>query len=490
MSISWLSGVVPAPSLLVLPPAAASLDEAHAAIDLWEHYKRRCLDPAQRLAVEVMMATRADGLWAAASTGREMPRQNGKGDELEVVELWGLVQRAERILHTVHDAVLLATQSQQRLLSVIEGHPDLRRRKLRAWRGTGQQMIEMRNGGIVWYRTRTSGGARGVDEVDRVVIDEAQHAEAEHLAAVTPTLLASVNPQLNAVGTSGIAGKSVWWWQQRKRALDLDPGDFGYVGHTAESVRLLDGRAIQEPIDPSDRELWSYANPALVAGRVGESYFAEQLRRLGPALFAREHLGVWDPELGDAQRVIPVANWDAVCSPSYGPSGRVVVAVDVNPERSWGSLAVSDAAGVVELIDHRPGTGWLVGRAHEVAARWDARVALDPAGPAGSFKSDLGEVIEVGGREFAQACGAFYDDVMEGRARVHTHPSLSAAVAGAQKRPSGDAWAWARKDTSVDVSPLVAVTVARWAAMHLPDLVSASVVSLADHLPDEWDDEE
>jgi hypothetical protein len=57
-----------------------------------------------------------------------MPRQNGKGDEIEVVELWGLVQRAEAILHTVHDAVLLASQAQQRMLGVLDKPQDLRRR--------------------------------------------------------------------------------------------------------------------------------------------------------------------------------------------------------------------------------------------------------------------------------------------------------------------------------------------------------------------------
>ena len=109
MSTSWQLDAEPRPAILVLPPGAASLDEAEAAIELWEHYRRRRLDPTQRLAVQVMMAQNSAGMWAARTTGREMPRQNGKGDEIEVVELWGLVQRAEAILHTVHDAVLLAT---------------------------------------------------------------------------------------------------------------------------------------------------------------------------------------------------------------------------------------------------------------------------------------------------------------------------------------------------------------------------------------------
>ena len=171
--MNWQLDVDPTPALLVLPPAAASLDEAHAAIEMWEYYSGKTLDSTQRLAVEVMMAESSSGKWAAATTGREMPRQNGKGDEIEVVEFWGLVQRAESILHTVHDAVLLASQAQQRMLLVLE-RPDLRARIKRKWMGTGQQMIELRNGGVIWYRTRTGGGGRGVDDISRLVIDEAQ----------------------------------------------------------------------------------------------------------------------------------------------------------------------------------------------------------------------------------------------------------------------------------------------------------------------------
>ena len=52
------------------------------------------------------------------------PPQPGTVDgKIEVVELWGLVHRAEAILHTVHDAVLLASQTQQRMLAVLE-RPD------------------------------------------------------------------------------------------------------------------------------------------------------------------------------------------------------------------------------------------------------------------------------------------------------------------------------------------------------------------------------
>jgi hypothetical protein len=44
-------------------------------------------------------------------------------------------------------------------------------------------------------------------------------------------------------------------------------------------------------------------------------------------------------------------------------------------------------------------------------------------------------------------------------------PDMRAAVAGAQRREIGDGqYAWARKATPVDISPLCAATLAAWAA--------------------------
>jgi hypothetical protein len=46
--------------------------------------------------------------------------------------------------------------------------------------------------------------------------------------------------------------------------------------------------------------------------------------------------------------------------------------------------------------------------------------------------------------------------------RYVPRPALDAAVAGAATRPLGDAGAWARKGLSTDITPLVAVSLARW----------------------------
>ena len=484
--------------MLVLPPAAASLDEAHAAIELWEHYSRKRLDSTQRLVVEVMMAESSAGKWAAATTGREMPRQNGKGDEIEVVELWGLVQRGEAILHTVHDAVLLASQAQQRMLSVLE-RPDLRQRVKRKWQGTGQQMIEMRNGGTIWYRTRTGGGGRGVDDIDRLVVDEAQHATEEHLAAVAPTLLANSNPQMNVMGTSGLDGRSDWWWSVRKRAIAADPGAFGYVGHTAERITLGDnGRVVQPAVDVYDRDRWREANPAVAAGRGGGmAFLEEQLLRLGPASFAREHLGVWDPPSdGPGGGLFDLDAWAdlAISAEVVELEGRpspVALAVATSQDRQWthvGLVGMRSDGVTRHLVVARSmrGTEGAKAAVEDLIEKWSpVGLAVNPASPAGSLIPELRtipkvrskrcQLWEVSPRQEAQAVGMFLDGFAGRTDEGDGEPSLShqgqqvlgIAVEHAELRNAGQSQTFDHRVEGADVAPLQAVTLALFALMTL-----------------------
>ena len=483
MSINWQLDVNPMPTILVLPPDAVSLDEADAAIELWEHYRKRKLDSTQRLVVYVMMAENAKNEWAAKTTGREMPRQNGKGDEVEVVELWGLVKRAEAILHTVHEAALLATQTQQRMLGVLEGHADLRKRVLRVHRGIGQQMIELRNGGVIWYRTRSSGGGRGLDDISRLVVDESQHATEEQLSASTGTLMANPNPQMNVLGTSALEGRSAWWWMQRIRALSKDPGAFGYVGHTAERVEIgADGVVVQHPVDVDDRSLWVASNPSVAAGRgQGMDALEEQLRRLGPASFAQEHLGVWAPPPLDQSRSskLPSAEW--VASAREGakpPAGRIALAYDVDLEGRFASITIAagnPASPYVETIKHEPGVAWLAAELVRLTqAHNPLAVGFNGAGPAleqfGSVSlafRDAGLDVDLlkpcGQSEYRGACGAFLSAVKEGRlVRPMNQQPLDLAGGDATERPLAEGWVWHRRQATVPISPLVSATVAVW----------------------------
>jgi hypothetical protein len=100
-------------------------------------------------------------------------------------------------------------------------------------------------------------------------------------------------------------------------------------------------------------------------------------------------------------------------------------------------------------------------------------VVIAPTGPAGSLIADVEaagiEVLKQSVREVAHGCAAFYDasganpNVTDPPWLRHLdQPELNAALAGAQRRDLGDAWLWARKGISVDLSPLVAATGALW----------------------------
>jgi hypothetical protein len=58
-----------------------------------------------------------------------------------------------------------------------------------------------------------------------------------------------------------------------------------------------------------------------------------------------------------------------------------------------------------------------------------------------------------------------FDAVVAGDVAHAPDPDLDVAVAGASKRARGDAWVWDRRSSAVDVSPLSAVTLARWGAV-------------------------
>lgn len=474
MSIDWQLSE-PTPAVVVHPPGAASLAEAEAAIEQWEHYSGKRLDSGQRLAVELMMAENGAGRWAARTTGRTVPRQNGKGDELEVVEAWGLTQRGEAIAHTAHE-IPTAKAAHLRLVAHLS-HRDFKSKVKQVRYANGDQSIEAYNGGIVVYRTRTGGGLRGLDDISRLIVDEAQHAQPEQLASSTPIMAANPNPQTNFAGTAGIAFVSAWWWSMRRRALGPNPGQFAWLEHGAEVVRLSrDGKVVSIPPDPTDPEAWLRANPAYPL-RIDHGFLAEQLAILGPVLFAREHLGVWDPEPLQGGGVVSAAAWDSRLNPKSQAGAAVAFAFDITPDRTAGSIGVSDGRHG-EVVETGSGTAWMVPALVGIHDRHpDAPIVCDPGGPAGSLLADLEAldvpVTTVTPREHAQACGALYDAVVEeldeGEAPRFVHigqPSLDEAVAGAQKRDSGigGLWLWDRRSSLVDISPLVAVTLARHAA--------------------------
>lgn len=469
------------PQIVHLPPDVHSLAAAEEAIELADRYglaDGHPLDESQRFTLRAGLGEREDGSWAASTVADFEPRQNGKNDTCAARELAGLILFKERlIIHTAHEFPT-ANESFLRLVAVFENWDDLRRKVARIRYANGEQGIELLSGQRLKYRARTGGSGRGFAKADLVVYDEAQHLQAEHVAASGPARLANPNNQSWYMGSGGLA-TSANAWRMRRRALAGDAGRFAYIEHTAEDVSLVDGRVVSVHPDVTDRDAWAKANPAY-GRRITDESFTSLLEELGPELFARECLCLWDAEPSMVDSVVPADLWRMRLGSD--PAGdRVAYGLDASPDLKSAAIGMSDGRTVL-VAEHHPGSVWLPPLLKQLLAEKPGDVWLDPKGPVGALLVDLTE-LGIGWREItpqqhAQACGGFLAAVSEGDSLRHRgQPALDAAVAGATRRPYGDAWAWNRRTATADICPLVAVTLARWGALSMAPAYSGPLVA-------------
>jgi hypothetical protein len=435
------------------------------------------LDPWQQHILDVGLRERQDGNWAAFEVCVNVPRQNGKGGVIEARELAGLFLLGEKlILHSAHE-FKTSIVAFRRIEQLVMGCPDLRKRVLRVRKTTGEEAIELVTGQVLRFLARSGGSGRGFTG-DCNILDEAMILGDDAMGALMPTMAAVPNPQIWYLGSAGIGAPSVQLGRLRRRAEaavesgEPDPS-LAYFEWSVDAHRDECGPTCTDHDDPDDPQSWAKANPALGI-RISPAHVRNERASLGSGgIFERERLGVgeYPSDTADTWQVIGEDAWRALAAAESEPSDPVAFAIDMTPERSHAAIGVAgDWRGGthVEVVDHRPGTGWILDRAAELHEKWRPRCwVVDAGGPAGSLIADLEErlgveVVQPKAREVAAACGQFYDAVAEqGLSHLDQAP-LAAALAGAQKRPLGDAWAWARRIVSVDISPLVAVTLAKW----------------------------
>jgi hypothetical protein len=452
------------PRVLVVPAGIVSTAGSEAAALAEE--SGLVPDPFQRQFVDLALAERADGSLAASTLKLIASRQNGKNVGVEIVELHDLVIAGLWIIHTAH-LFTTTRESFGRLLALVEASPDIAERMTLKYASpmSGYEM-QFRGGGRIKFiaRSRTSG--RGLSG-DKIVFDEDQDLTDDAQGALLPTISADSDSGVaQAIYLGSAPGPTASVAHRlRKRGRNHRPEDdrFAYLEFSAEPDADLD-----------DRDAWAQANPRLGRGMT-EEFVQSERAAMSPEMFARERLSI-SPDMLDGEVVFGESNWERVCGDWVLDEKRFVYSVDANPERSMCSIGASDGV-VVELLERRPGMDWPVARLLELVGKRKAPVAVDPAGPAGSFVEELErlnvEVVAVTGRDMAHACGQMFDAIVVPEdvtpaVRVRRDPRLTAAAAAAVKKSTaGDGFIWDRK-AGGDVAPLVAVTVARYAALTAP----------------------
>jgi hypothetical protein len=433
------------------------------------------LDPWEALILADSLGERPDGRWAAFEVGVVVPRQNGKDAILEARELAGLFLLGEQlIVHSAHEFAT-AMEHFRRVEALLEGAPEFSRRVRKISHSHGEEGITLKSGQRIRFRTRTKGGLRGFTG-DLLVFNEAMIISRAAHGAILPTLSAKSiqgNPQV------WYAGSPVDQWIHehglvlagvRERGIEGDDPSLAYFEHSVDADNPE--QVGEQALDPAS---WAQANPGLGI-RISAEHVAREQRSMDPRTFAVERLGVGDwPSLEeDAAQVISEEARVACIDLESTAEDPVCLTFDVTPDRSFASIGIGGrrAGGGwhVELVDRRPGTGWAVARIVELHSKWQpSEVVCDGNGPAASLIGPLAkagiDVKVTTAKELAQACGATYDAFEEHEAHHLDQEELNAAIKGAAKRPLGDAFAWSRKSSSVDIGPLVVVSLALWQAM-------------------------
>jgi hypothetical protein len=458
------------PSTLWLPEDASPAGQE--AVELAEMAGLK-LDPWEKFVLVNALSEKPNGQWTCFEVGLCVPRQNGKGAILEARELAGLFLLGEPVI--THSAHQFDTSMEHflRLLNLIEETPVLDQRVQRVSRSHGEEGIELKGGQRIRFRTRARGGGRGFTG-DLLVLDEAMYLKEAFHGNLLPTLSArsiTGNPQV------WYTGSAVDQWVHEDGVVFARVRDRGHKGGDESLMWAEWGAEGENPewVDEeaaSDPKVWARSNPGLGI-RISPEHIEKERRSMDPRTFAVERLGVgdWPSTDPEEEAVISTAKWKACADPDSKLESRLVFTFDVTPTRSAAAIATAgrraDGKKHIEVVEHGKGTGWVVDRIEELQDRHDpAKIVCDEKSPAASLIPEFEEreikVETINSAEHAQACGRLFDDVEQGELRHIDQADLNAAVRGAETRPLSDAWAWSRKNSTIDISPLVAATLAAW----------------------------
>lgn len=317
---------------------------------------------------------------------------------------------------------------------------------------------------------------------DFVTVDETwafSAEEGEYLeAALRPTMLTRPMRQVFYISAGG-TDESTWLLQLRELGrATVEAGLCEQAGlYYAEWHPAIDAEG-QVAEDLSDPAVWARCHPA-VGHTVELDALAQDRKSMGRAVWERSYLNVF--QTSDKPRVLPELGWKAVCDEDATADPRWW-AYDVAEDRSASAIISmgvdSEGMPTAEVVDYRPGSEWVAARVLDLRNRWGGLVGAAADGPPSTVTADLrdlgvDDVQLLDTPTMVTACAELLDTIVsavrpggEQRMQVRTAPVLDRAAASAAKRDVGDGWAWTRRRSGGDVSPIVALTVVHHLARH------------------------
>jgi phage terminase large subunit-like protein len=413
------------------------------------------LDPWQENVLQAAMGERSDGTWAARQIAVSAPRQNGKSEIIVARALAGVLLFDEQTIIVSAHQQDTAREVFSRILDLIEQYPALERRVESVMRAVNREYIRFTSGQTIRFKARSTGSGRGFS-CDCLLLDEAQILGAAAWSAILPTMSARPNPQAWLLGTPPTENDDGEVFE-RLRSIGVEGKEsrVAYLEWSADPDAAID-----------DPETWASANPAF-GTRIGHDAIATELASMSEEQFRLERLGIW-PEMGRHIPVLKPSEWRAL--QGSGPqSDAAPVALGVDMSHGM-QISVAGAWVVGETVhleevwagsDVAAAMTWIT-----AAAGRRTEVVIDDLSPAAQMIPELVSrrvrVRRSTARDMTKGCLLFETRAKSGSLSHSGQPQLAASVAGARKRPIGDAggWGWDRRDSTVSIHPLVAATLA------------------------------
>ena len=434
--------------------------EGEIAVQLYELSGRKALEWQQNIIYDIL-GKNADGKWTHTTFGFEVPRQNGKGEILLMRELYGLAA-GERVLHTAHRTDT-SHKAWERLRDVL----DSLRIPYYSIKAKGQEVLEIRNGGKVEFRTRTNTGGLG-ETFDVLIIDEAQEYTITQQTALKYVISASSNPQTIMTGTPPTPISAGTVFKARRR--DILSGERENSGWAEWSI--------DEFSDVKNRDLWYLTNPSLNLTDLDEKSIADELSTNEDEIidFNIQRLGLWIRY--NQKSAILKNEWDALKLnklPKF--TGRMNVGIKYNKDGESVSMAIAlktkDEKIFTEVIgcrSVRDGNDWIV-EFLQKAKKGINRIVIDGAGNQQILADELQKekikrVVIPTVAEVIKANAAFMRNLYDDKLRHMEQPSMDNVVTNCEKRAVGTKGGFGFKALrgTDDISLLDASMLAAWAA--------------------------
>lgn len=406
-------------------------------------------------------------------------RQNGKTKWGRGMNLWRLFYSKTGVVSGTNPGAKMAVIAAQNLdyaettlkeaVDEIRAIPALLPELINHKEGSGKNRAILTNRRYWRAATASRKGGRGLP-VDVVWLDELrEHVTWDAWDAITPTGTVRPCSQVVCTTNAGDARSVVLLSQQASARQRIT------TGTTAETRTGYFEWSAPPDADPRNPDHWPQANPAV--GWLNEFTIEDLHGRLETMQY--KNMPGWQTEYlcqtVDALEpgVIPAEYWqDGIDVNSRRAEGSLVyAALDVSYDRKTSYVAIAarrdDGALHIEVIQAARGTDWVVDWLAERKETFKGVAVQKTGAPVSGMIGDLKRagvpVVEWGpGLELQAGCALFFDGICEHTIFHRRQPILDRAAASGVARRIGDSWVFDRRNSPIDVAPIVACAAAVW----------------------------